>query len=198
MASSVTPLHAAVLPRRPAVPNAILGTIVFVIAEAMYFLALVSSFIVIRSKVYGSWAPPGDVRLPVLATAFNTLVLAASGVLMVLATRSFANPATRERARPLFLQAILLGGFFLAFQGYEWVKLIRYGMTLTSGVFSSLFYVLIGSHGLHVVGAMIAMGLFYAKLANGKLKVDSLRAMSVYWLFVVGVWPILYGLVYFG
>jgi heme/copper-type cytochrome/quinol oxidase subunit 3 len=164
----------------------------------MYFMALVSSFIVIRSKVYGSWAPPGDVRLPVLATAFNTLLLITSGVVMVFAARSFASPATRERAKPLFLQAIVLGGFFLAIQGYEWVKLISYGMTLTSGVFSSLFFVIIGSHALHVAGAMIAMGLFYRRLVTGKLKVDSLRAMTLFWVFVVGVWPVLYGLVYFG
>ena len=41
------------------------------------------------------------------------------------------------------------------------------------------------------------MVLFYRRLAQDRLKVDSLRAMTVFWLFVVGVWPVLYGLVYF-
>ena len=29
------------------------------------------------------------------------------------------------------------------------------------------------------------------------LKLDHLRAMQIFWYFVVGIWPVLYGLVYF-
>src|SRR5690242_16508393 len=87
--STVTVLPGAhPIRRQPAVPSVILGTIIFVLTETMYFSALVSSFMVIRSHVFGDWTPPADIRLPVAATAFNTAVLIVSGVLMYLATRA--------------------------------------------------------------------------------------------------------------
>src|SRR6185437_12079584 len=79
-------------PIRPAaVPSVVLATLVFVLTEIMYFCALISAYLVIRSHVFGSWTPPGDLRLPVAATALNTLVLMTSGVLMVLATKRYAR-----------------------------------------------------------------------------------------------------------
>jgi cytochrome c oxidase subunit 3 len=188
------------LPRRrvPAVSSATLGTLVFVVTEIMYFCALISSYMVIRSHVFGTWAPPGDIRLPVLASAFNTLVLLTSGVLMVLAARAYGKEATKGRAKLLLAQAIVLGATFVGFQGYEWLRLMRYGMTMSSSIFGATFFMLIGSHGLHALVAVLAMGLIYRRLVRGRLSLDAMRAMTVFWLFVVGIWPVLYGLVYFG
>ncbi len=184
--------------RPPAVPSVILGTLIFVLTEVMFFSALVSSFMVIRSKVFGDWTPPADIRLPVVATAFNTAVLLTSGVLMYLATRAFARPGGRDQTKKLYLAAMLLGAFFVLFQGYEWVKLIGWGMTMQSGIFGATFFMLVGSHGLHVLGAVVIMAFLYRRLLAGSLKLDEMRAMRIFWLFVVAVWPVLYRLVYFG
>lgn len=197
MSTVTAPPGAHPIRRQPAVPSVILGTIVFVLTETMYFSALCSSFIVIRSHVFGDWTPPADIRLPVAATAFNTLVLVTSGILMYLATRAYARPNGHDLTKRLYGAAILLGVFFLVFQGYEWVKLIGWGMTMQSGIFGSTFFMLVGSHGLHVFGAVIAMSFLYRRLLQGKLKLDEMRAMRIFWLFVVGVWPVLYRLVYF-
>jgi heme/copper-type cytochrome/quinol oxidase subunit 3 len=196
--STITALPGAhPIRRQPAVPSVILGTIIFVLTETMYFSALISSFLVIRSHVFGDWTPPADIRLPVAATAFNTAVLIVSGVLMYLATRVYARPGGRDLAKKLYLPAILLGAFFVVFQGYEWVKLIGWGMTMQSGIFGATFFMLVGSHGLHVLAAVILMAILYRRLAAGKLKLDEMRAMRLFWLFVVAVWPVLYRLVYF-
>ena len=50
--------------------------------------------------------------------------------------------------------SILLGAFFLVFQGYEWIQLLKFGFTLSSSVYGGLFYLLIGAHGFHVMGAL--------------------------------------------
>jgi cytochrome c oxidase subunit III len=184
--------------RVPAVPSEVLGMLIFVLTEVMFFLALISAFLVIRAQVFGTWAPPGELKLPVLMTAFNTAVLLISGVLMVLATKAFAKPDGKARGQVLLGQAILFGAFFVGVQGYEWVKLIRYGMTMTSGIFGATFYLLIGSHGLHALAAIVAMGWMLFKMRKGWLvSVNGMRAMAIFWLFVVGIWPVLYGLVYF-
>ena len=90
-----------------------------------------------------------------------------------------------------------MGAFFVSLQGYEWVKLVSFGMTMQNSLFGSCFYLLIGSHGLHVLSAVLVVGFFFTKLVQGKLTVDNFKALRIYWYFVVMIWPILYGLVYF-
>lgn len=186
------------LSKGPAVPNAVLGMLIFVACEVMFFLALFSGYFVSRSKVNANWAPPGDMRLPVLATGFNTLVLLASGALMVSSVKAYSQPATRPRALALFTQSMLLGIFFVAFQGYEWMNLLRYGMTVSSGLFAATFYLIIGSHAFHAAATILAMLLFLPKVKKQTATLDGMKALQIFWLFVVGLWPILYGLVYFG
>jgi heme/copper-type cytochrome/quinol oxidase subunit 3 len=181
-----------------AMPSEVLGMLVFVLTEVMFFMALVSGFLVIRSQVFVSWSPPGQLKLPVLLTAFNTAVLLVSGVTMALAMRAYAREDGRARARTLFAQTLAFGAFFVLCQGYEWVRLIRYGMTMTSGIFGATFFLLIGAHGLHALVAVLAMARLFLKMRAGTLTLNGFRAMAIFWFFVVGIWPMLYGLVYFG
>jgi heme/copper-type cytochrome/quinol oxidase subunit 3 len=184
--------------RVPLIPSPVIATIILVLTEIMYFSGLISAYNVIRAQLFGVWAPPGEIRLPIAATAFNSVILLISGALMCFAAHSYARPETRKRAPGLFLQAILLGAFFVCFQGYEWVRLIGYGMTLQSSIFASVFFLLIGSHAVHVLIGVMAMLFCYLQMRRGRLSPGGMRAMQVFWLFVVGIWPILYRLVYFG
>jgi heme/copper-type cytochrome/quinol oxidase subunit 3 len=181
--------------RVPAVPNVILGTLIFVVVEVMFFAALMSGYVVIQAGAGLRWIPPPNVRLPVEATAFNTLALLVSGVLMVLAMIWFAK--AQGKARWAFFGAMVLGTTFVVLQGREWVQLLALGMTLTSGVYGASFYLLIGAHGLHAVSAILAMLFLWAMIAQGTARSAHIHAMGIYWLFIVGVWPVLYRLVYF-
>ena len=58
----------------PVVPTPVLGMLIFVIAETMMFAGLISAFTIVKAGALG-WPPPGQPRLPVEATAFNTAVL---------------------------------------------------------------------------------------------------------------------------
>ena len=91
----------------------------------------------------------------------------------------------------------MLGIGFVVLQGFEWMRLIAYGMSMTSGIFGACFFLLIGTHGLHAAAAAIAMGYLYLRLRRHQLRPEHVQAMQVFWYFVVGIWPVLYGLVYF-
>jgi len=165
----------------------------------MFFTALVSAYYVVRAATGNTWVPPEGVRLPIETTGLNTLILVLSGVLAWWGGRLFdAGEASRARATRVFSGAIALGTFFLVFQGYEWVKLIGVGLTMSSSVFGATFFLLIGSHALHVVGALGAMMSVHHRLVKGTLTTPSFKAMRIFWYFVVAIWPILYKLVYFG
>jgi heme/copper-type cytochrome/quinol oxidase subunit 3 len=140
------------------------------------------------------WPPPGQPRLPVEETAFNTLALLASGALLFAAGRAF--PDSRRSAGRRLLGAIALGSFFVVFQGVEWVALIREGLTLTSSPHGSFFYLIVGMHALHAVAALVVLAGVYAGLRRGPLRPSAFAAARVFWYFVVGLWPILYLRVY--
>lgn len=187
-------------PVRPTVPigsNAWLGTIMLLGAEAMFFAGLIGAFLVFR---LGSpvWPPPFQPRLPTGVTGVNTLILLASAVTMRAALLANRRGA-RARSVSLLSWTALLGATFLVIQGYEWVRLLHFGLTVSSSVYGGLFYTLIGFHGAHVVGALIWLGAVWFGSRRAKytrLHDTGLQTCALYWIFVVALWPVLYGLVY--
>ena len=191
---SVASLRVISDPRpRPILTSPVLGTLIFVIAEMMMFAGLMSAFLIVKSGALG-WPPPGQPRLPVEATAFNTAVLLASAAFLFVANSRYAHDRNLAK-RPLFT-AMALGTFFVAFQGYEWVSLIRQGLTLTSSNHGSFFFLIVGMHGIHAIVGLAVLGRAAFKLSRGLLAPSSFAATQVFWYFVVGLWPLLYFMVY--
>jgi len=179
--------------REPVIANSVLGMLIFVASETMFFAGLISAFTIVRSGAM-VWPPPGQPRLPIEETAVNTAALLASGVLLMFARRAFGKDRSRA-SRPL-LAAIGLGAFFVVFQGVEWVALLREGLTLTSSTQGSFFYLIVGIHALHAVVALALLIRAWLRLRRGWLASSQLAAAEVFWYFVVGLWPILYLRVY--
>ena len=93
----------------------------------------------------------------------------------------------------------VLGGIFLGVQGFEWIRLVKYGLTFTSSLYGATFYTLIGCHGLHVLVAVIALLVVIGRALGGRYTISEhtgVELCRMYWYFVVGIWPILYTLVY--
>jgi cytochrome c oxidase subunit 3 len=179
--------------REPAVPSSLLGMLVFIASEAMFFAGLISAFTIVRSGA-PVWPPPGQPRLPIEETAFNTAALIASAVLLIFARRAF-NRQRNTAAKPL-LGAMALGTFFVVFQGIEWANLLSQGLTLTSSSLGGFFYLIVGIHALHAVAALALLSRTYLRLRRGWLASSQLAAAEAFWYFVVALWPILYLRVY--
>jgi heme/copper-type cytochrome/quinol oxidase subunit 3 len=184
-----------VYPRRtPPLPNATLGMLIFVVTEVMFFAGLVSAHTIAKSNLPFDWPPPGQPRLPVASTAFNTLALLASGWLVGIAGARFRKDPRKAEAPLLF--GLLLGAIFVIFQGTEWVALIREGLTLTSSPHGSFFYLIVGAHALHAVCALGLLIMALVRLSRRQLEAATFSAVRVFWFFVVAVWPVLYWKVY--
>ncbi len=177
--------------------NLRLAVLVFIGAEAMFFGALISALLVLRLGM-AAWPPPLEPRLPIAVTGANTLVLLASSVTLRAASRARRRADDREQARWLGATAAL-GALFLVIQGYEWIRLIGYGLSLASGIYGTTFFALIGFHGLHVVAALIWLLVTTLLVARHRFQPGhsaGVQACAMYWHFVVGVWPVLYLTVY--
>jgi len=181
------------LQRRLPISNGVFGMLIFVGAEVMLFAGFISAFVIAKSSA-PMWPPMGQPRLPIGATAFNTTILLASGVVLYIAYRRYGrDPALASR--PLMV-SIVLGGLFVILQGREWAALLAEGLTLSSSALGSFFYLIVGMHALHAVSAIGAMAAMYVWLLQGRLTRETFATIQVFWYFVVGIWPLLYWQVY--
>jgi cytochrome c oxidase subunit 3 len=192
----MTPSLHVVSPSRqqPVIESAVIGTVMFIVAEVMLFAGLISALVIVKANHLGPWPPLDQPRLPIEATAFNTLILLASGVVLHLAWRVYKRKPLD--AKKPFAIAIGLGLFFVVFQGFEWVRLIGEGLTITSSTLGAFFYLIVGMHALHAIAAIVVLCFFWRRLSHLKLQPGAFMGAQLFWYFVVGLWPILYLQVY--
>ncbi len=181
--------------RRPVLTSGLLGMLIFIVAEVMFFAGLMSAFTIVRAGALpGMWPPPNQPRLPAEATAFNTAVLMVSGISLVYAQWLYKSG---KRAFAPALVATVLGAAFLALQGREWLMLLSQGLTLTSSPMGSFFYLLVGLHAVHALAAIGVLAVVTKKLQRGIVTNGFFYAAQALWYFVVLMWPAIYGRVYF-
>ncbi len=179
--------------------NAFLGMMLFIGADVMLFAGLIGAFIIFRFGTE-NWPPPGQPRLPIGVTGVNTVILLYSGYIMMRTWRILKDGNRQKIIQGLALSA-LLGATFLIVQGREWIRLLQFGLTLSSSVYGATFYVLIGCHALHVFGAVVwllgvLLKLVFSPGSYGPLRHLGIKLIGMYWFLVVALWPLLYGLVY--
>jgi len=180
--------------------NAKLGVLILLGAETMLFAGLIGTFLVFRMG-NELWPPlsHANIQLPRLVTGINTVLLILSGYTIFLAQRAIKNDRVKQLRAYLFFTGAL-GLIFLIIQGSEWIQLIGKGLTLQSGVYGGIFYVLIGCHAVHVLGAVIWLAIVIGKAMAGRFSAVShtgVETCTIYWIYVVALWPVLYFLVYF-
>ena len=186
-----------VRPNLPILNNARLAVVMLLAAELMFFAGLIGAFLVFRLSAT-VWPPPFQPRLPLGVTGVNTLILLSSALTMDWAVIAAGAGAAPRLLCNLSITA-LLGALFLCIQGYEWVRLVHFGLTTSSSVYGGLFYTLIGAHGAHVFGGLIWLLIVCWQAKRGRFTRKNfigVQTVRMYWTFVVALWPLLYGLVY--
>lgn len=182
--------------RRQVAPNGVIGMLMFVVAEIMFFGGLISAHTIVKTTALNGWPPPGQPRLPIEETLINTAALIVSGFVLRAAHRAYRGRVGRLSAKRLMLIAMLLGAFFVGFQGMEWAALLSQGLTLTTSTHAGFFYLIIGAHALHAIAGLSVLCWAYLRLRRGELLYSQLLTVEIFWYFVVALWPILYWRVY--
>lgn len=182
----------------PILPNGILAMLFVIVTEVMFFFSMISAYIVNRASSRIPWPPLDQPRLPIEMTGVNTIILIASGAVFG-STMFFINKWDQNKTKNFLWSSFSLGLLFVLVQGYEWTKLIEYGMSTEKSLFASFFYTIIGAHALHVVDGLIIMLVIisqFLKEPNRDEVKFRLQVLGVYWYFVVLIWPFLYYMVY--
>ena len=192
--------------------TALLGMLLFIASEVMFFGGLFAAYFNARATFPGEWRPPaGAHELEIFPLALPlTIILVASSFTMqfgVWAIRRGDQPAMRRWTAV----TLLLGLVFLGLKLVEYLDHFHHGIypgayyqfadlpSMGANRFFSLYYCLTGLHALHVVAGLTALAVLMVLGARGhhtpqrhtalELGVLYWHLVDVIWIFV---WPLMY------
>jgi cytochrome c oxidase subunit 3 len=148
-----------------------------------------------RAKAPAHWQ---HIHVPPLLWLSTALILASSWTLE-LGRGAFDRKNSFRYARWLEL-TVVIGVAFLASQVFALRELAGQGIYLRNNPHSSLFYVLTGAHGLHLMGGIAALVYLLIKasvrpevvLFDFKRQRSRAAAAALYWHFLAGIWLCLF------
>jgi len=178
-------------PPRPSLLG--VGVVVWLSSELMFFAGLFAAYFTLRASS-DVW-PSLGVDLAVVRTGLATLVLIASSGTMHLAVQR-AERGDRAGAVRWVVVTAGLGLVFIANQAYEYATATFH---IDSDAYGSIFYLLTGFHGIHVIGGIIFMLVVAAVVGGDSSSAPAGSITTVcgyYWHFVDVIWIAVYLTVY--
>ena len=185
------------------ISNVVLGMLLFITSEVMFFAGLFAAYFNVRANA-AQWPPIN----PETTEPFHLAILPLVGpatVLLILSsfTCQFAVWGIQRGDRTAFIRNIAvtfaIGIVFLIMQAMDYAVLGSEGLTLSAGTFGTTYFTLTGFHGAHVFGGVIMLGVVLYRGMAGQFSArhhDAVEAVSLYWHFVDVVWILLFSLLY--
>lgn len=171
------------------------GIIFLIITESVLFLMFAMVYLIyIGQSVTGPY-PKDVLETPIAAT-----VCLLSSSFTMLAAEKFLEHGRLALFKIWWAVTIGLGLFFLYYTGMEWNKLIFHDhLTISTNLFGTTFYSLVGLHASHVtVGMFFLLLVLTVSLMGFPIETQKRRIkfLSWYWHFVDAVWVIVFTVVY--
>jgi cytochrome c oxidase subunit 3 len=171
------------------------GTLLLILAESSFFGVFLVAYLFYIGRSLTGPQPADVLEFPVVATI---CLLSSSGTI-VLAVRDLERGHVARFATSL-LATILLGGAFVVFTALEWKELIfEHGLTISTNLFGTTFYSLVGFHAAHVCIGLLLMLLTLVLTVFGHVRREHafrVDLLSWYWHFVDVVWIAVFTVVY--
>ena len=164
-------------------------------AEAAIFTIFVVAYLFYVGKSL-SGPMPREVLSPPM---FYTVCLLSSSLTIHFAAKALRRGNVRSFGA-WWLLTITLGGLFLYGTASEWHRLIyEKGLTISTNLFGTTYYSLVGLHGFHVVVGLVCLSTVMAFTLFGGVKqehAERIDVLSLYWHFVDAVWIVVFTVVY--
>jgi cytochrome c oxidase subunit 3/cytochrome o ubiquinol oxidase subunit 3 len=155
----------------------------------------VVAYLIYNGKSLAGPFPKDVLEVPILAS----ICLLSSSLTVVLAENALKRNQL-GRFKLWWLVTILLGGEFLTATGVEWYHLIyKEGLTISTNLFGTTYYSLVGLHASHVVvGLFFLLLVMVATLMGFPIQHQERRVkfLSWYWHFVDAIWVVVFTVVY--
>ncbi|MBW8869362.1 MAG: heme-copper oxidase subunit III, partial [Acidobacteriales bacterium] len=171
------------------------GMAALIVGESALFTIFVVAYIFYLGRSLTGPKPSDVLEVPVL----GTICLLSSSLTIWRAERAIEND--RRRSFTAWLATtVVLAVCFLAGTALEWHKLIyRDGLTISTNLFGTTFYSLVGLHATHViVGLFLLSAVLLFSLFGwiDQRQSERFSVMALYWHFVDAVWVVVFTVVY--
>jgi len=172
------------------------GFWVYLMTDLLMFAVLFAVYAVLHDKTLGGESGRELFSLP-LALAETLILLTSSftcGIAMIAARRG-----NKLQTLIWFGLTFTLGLAFLSLELKEFAEFIHEGHTLKSNAFLSSFFVLVGTHGLHITSGLLWMAttlIYVMKRGLNRHLVRKLALLSLFWHFLDIVWIFIFTVVY--
>lgn len=173
----------------------VVGMLSLIAAESAIFIIFIVAYIFYTSTRTLVPSPRDVLEVPVAAT----ICLLSSSLFIWFAERSIQRGDVR-RFIAFWSITWLLGAIFLAATVEEWGRLIYVrGFTVSTNVFGTAFYSLVGLHASHVIVGLVMLLVVLLLGIAGKVRPEHaarITVLSMYWHFVDAVWVVVFTVVY--
>ena len=173
----------------------VVGMILVILTETALFTIFVVAYLYYIGKSTSGPYPHEVLELPIL----GTVLLLSSSATIVVAERNL-HKGVNSLFNLWWLITALLGLGFLIYTAVEWYKLIYEDhLTISTNLFGSTFYSLVGLHASHVVVGLILIFLILILNLTGRIRNyhhQHIIMISWYWHFVDAVWVVVFTVVY--
>ena len=166
-----------------------------IVAESAIFTIFVVAYLFYLGKSITGPTPREVLETPI----FYTICLLSSSLTIHLAAKFLARGITFAFLA-FWLLTVALGGLFLYGTAQEWHRLIcEHGLTISTNLFGTTYYSLVGLHGFHVTAGLIMLTIVAVFGLSGRVGVEQsghIEVLSMYWHFVDAVWVVVFTVVY--
>lgn len=171
------------------------GMLCLIAAESAIFTIFVVAYLFYIGKSLTGSLPKEVLSVPI----FYTICLLSSSLTIHAAAKALRRGNVRGFGTWWFA-TIVLGATFMYGTVSEWHRLIyRDGLTISTNLFGTTYYSLVGLHGFHVVVGLVALSIVMVFALLGSVKSEHgerVDVLSLYWHFVDAVWVVVFTVVY--
>jgi cytochrome c oxidase subunit 3 len=189
----------SVIPEDPLVRHEAskLGIWTFLATEVLLFGGLFTAYTVFKLK-YPDLFYEQHMKMNKVIGAVNTVVLICSSLTVALGIAGIRRGKV-AMLKACLIATIALGGVFLCVKYIEWNEHFREGMYPSTNIYFSLYYMMTGLHGIHVLAGMAALSVMLVMAVKGRFSGEystPVEVTGVYWHFVDLVWIYLFPMLY--
>lgn len=174
----------------------IFGFWVYLLTDFMMFATFFATYAVLCNNTYGGPSAGELFNLPY--TLIQTLLLLVSSLTIGLAG-AFAHRKHKNWTIALFGVTFLLGIVFMGMELTEFTRFVNEGNSWQRSAFLSVFFTLVGVHGLHVLfGLLWFIVLLPPVWIHGltPVSVRRLTCLRMFWQFLNIIWVFIFTIVY--
>jgi len=173
-----------------------LGFWIYLMTDCILFASLFATFVVLRVGTAGGPSGVDIFSLPFVL--LETMLLLTSSFTIGLATLG-AQRGYKGQSMVWLGSTFLLGAAFLSLELWEFNQLIAEGNGWQRSAFLSSYFVLVGTHGLHIAVGLLWLIVAAMRLLRHRFKATDLHRLSLlglFWHFLDIIWIFIFTIVY--